>query len=204
MKLLPLLQGQAVKRGLLGQDSRLSLQVVFTLVRDMPYQRASSREPAATIREWRGTCSGKHYLLKALFEEMGLEARIVMCPHVFSEQNTTHFPAHLRAQASNQPVPDVHTFIRLKFDDKWMDVDATWPLPASHLGMPVNDGFQPGVNMQIACEPVEFFEVPDSIDPQTFKEQLIKTHCGSQSEQRDQFIQGMSRWLLTSASQLRP
>jgi hypothetical protein len=69
--------------------------------------------------------------------------------------------------------------------------------------MPVNDQFQIGVNMQVACEPIEFFEVPDGIDPQTFKEQLIKAHCGSQNEQRDRFIEEMSRWLLASASQLR-
>jgi hypothetical protein len=184
----------------LGQDSELSLQVVFTLVRDMPYQRASSREPEAAIREWRGACSGKHYLLKVLFEELGLEARIVMCPHVFTGQNTTYFPAHLRALVSCQPVPDVHTFIRLKSNDKWMDIDATWPLPTRCLGMPVNDRFQPGVNMQIACEPIEFFEVPDGVDPQTFKEQLIKTYCGPQDEQRDRFIEDLSRWLLASAS----
>ena len=125
MKLLPLLQEQAVKRGLLRQDSTLSPELVFALVRDMPYQRANSREPEATIREWRGTCSGKHYLLKDLFEELGFEARIVMCSHVFTKQNTVHFPARLRAKVSNQPIPDIHTFIQLKSSDGWTDVDAT-------------------------------------------------------------------------------
>jgi hypothetical protein len=66
--------------------------------------------------------------------------------------------------------------------------------------MPVNDRFQPGVNMQIACEPIESFEVPDGVDPQAIKEQLIKTYCGSQDEQRDRFIEEMSRWLLKSTS----
>jgi hypothetical protein len=189
-----------VKRGLLGQNFRLSPELVFALVRDMPYQRASSREPEATIREWRGTCSGKHYLLKVLFEELGFEAHIVMCPHVFTEENTAHFPAHLKALVSNQPNPDVHTFIRLKSNDQWMDIDATWPLSTRYLGMPVNDQFQPGVNMRIACEPVEFFEVPDGIDPQTFKERLIKAYCSSQSYERDRFVEEMGRWLLASAS----
>jgi hypothetical protein len=75
-------------------------------------------------------------------------------------------------------------------------------LTARHLGMPVNDQFQPGVNMKVACESVEFFEVPKGIDLQTFKEQLIKTYCGSQSEQRDRFIEEMSRWLQASVCQL--
>jgi hypothetical protein len=68
--------------------------------------------------------------------------------------------------------------------------------------MPVNERFQFGFNMQIACEPIAFFEIPDGIDPQTFKEQLIKTYCGSQSDERDQFLEGMSQWLMASVSQI--
>lgn len=200
VQLLPILREQAESRGLLAADSELSAELVFALVRDMPYQRASSREPEITIHEWRGTCSGKHYLLKALFEELGFNARIVMCTHRFTEQNTAHFPASLRAQVSNEPIPDVHTFIRLKAGAKWTDVDATWPLQAGHLGLVVNDRFHRGINMRIACDPIEIFEVPDGVEPQRFKEELIKTYCGSQIERRDLFIEEMSGWLLDSGS----
>ncbi len=66
--LLTTLREQAQARGRLKLDADVSADQVFCLVRDMDYQRASSREPEVTISEWRGTCSGKHYLLKALFE----------------------------------------------------------------------------------------------------------------------------------------
>ena len=56
-------------------------KAAFALVRDMPYQRASTREPEAIIQEWRGTCSGKHYLLDQIFREEGLESRVIMCTH---------------------------------------------------------------------------------------------------------------------------
>ena len=45
----------------------------------MTYQRASDRQPETLIREWRGTCSGKHYLLQALFAELGIPARLIAC-----------------------------------------------------------------------------------------------------------------------------
>ena len=32
-------------------------------------------------------------------------------------------------------------------------------------------------------------------DPQEFKEQLIAEFCGQSSQVRDDFIEGMSRWL---------
>ena len=200
--LLPLLREEAGSRGLLWDIPELSLGRVFSLVRDMPYQRASSREPEATLREWRGTCSGKHYLLKSLFEELGCEAVLIMCTHHFTEENTAGFPDDLRMQVSQGPVPDVHTYIRLKAGAGWMDVDATWPLQAKPLGLVVNERFQSGVDMDLACSPIEHFEVPDSEDPQGFKEQLIEAHCGSQMKRRDRFIESLSRWLVESTARV--
>ena len=194
--LLPLLHEQAVSRSLLSSGSKLTPEDVFALVRDMPYQRASSRGPEAIVSEWRGTCSGKHYLLKSLFEDLDLDARVMMCTHLFTEQNTAHFPESLRALVSQAPIPDVHTFIRIGTSTEQMDVDATWPLYTRRLGMAVNDHFQMGINMRVACDPIETFDVPDGMDAQTFKEELIEKHCASHTERRDRFIEGMSAWLV--------
>ena len=54
----------------------------------------------------------------------------------------------------------------------------------------------PGVDMDVACSPTEVFEVPDGVDPQAFKEELIKVHCGPEMDRRDRFIEDMSRWLV--------
>jgi hypothetical protein len=189
---------QAIERGFIDQDPQLDAEKVFLLVRDMPYQRASSRDPKMTIREWRGTCSGKHYLLKELFGEMGIEARIFMCTHTFTEQNCKNFPDHLREQLSDGPIPDIHTFIRTKSFNKWVDIDATWPIQAKGLGMKVNERFQPDISMEIACEPLEILEVSNGVDPQDFKEHLIQSYCGSQGKKRDRFIEELSTWLCKS------
>ena len=73
--LISLLESESRKRGLLPDGESLSAERAFALVRDMPYRRASSRKPEAIVEEWRGTCSGKHYLLADIFREMGLESR---------------------------------------------------------------------------------------------------------------------------------
>ena len=39
------------------------------------------------------------------------------------------------------------------------------------------------------------FHLGFSLDPQQFKEQLIETFCGTHSQLRDAFIEGMGRWL---------
>ena len=206
MRFLPLLTQQATSRGLITAQKKVQIADVFSLVRDMRYQRASSREPEAIINEWRGTCSGKHYLLKAIFEELGYDARLLMVPHWFTVDNSAHFPSQLLDQLVTAPVPDVHTFLRLRVNNgrepdsepTWMDVDATWPLGAESLGMPVNRHFVLGVDMDIACEPDKIIEVQRGIAPQAFKEGLIKQHCAGQIDQRNLFIESLGAWL-TSA-----
>jgi hypothetical protein len=107
--LLSLLGRESRRRNLIGADETLTAATCFTLIRDMPYRRASSRQPEAIIREWQGTCSGKHYALNRIFDELGLDSRVIMCTHRFTRDNTLHFPAELRALAEREPVPDVHT-----------------------------------------------------------------------------------------------
>ena len=193
--MLSLLRDEAGRRGLVAPDCGLSPVLVFSLVRDMPYQRASSRQARAIVQEWRGTCSGKHYLLDSLFHELGYSTQVVMCTHRFTRENTGHFPDPLRALVYDEPVPDIHTFIRIWTDDHWMDIDATWPSSAAKLGMPVNSHFEMGVDMTVACDPMEYFVVPDDVDPQSFKEELIGIHCEGKSTRRDEFIERMSNWL---------
>jgi len=80
--LLELLKTKAVDLGLVSPDAEVTLEHAYYLVRDMPYSRASSREPETIISEWRGTCSGKHYLLKKLFAELGYDSDLIACTTV--------------------------------------------------------------------------------------------------------------------------
>ncbi len=198
-RLVSLLEQAGRARGLLAENESLTPELTFSLVRDLPYQRASSRKPEAVIQEWRGTCSGKHYLLADIFRELGLESQVVMCTHYFTPDNTRLFPQELRRLVTIDPVPDVHTYLRVNAGRGWTVVDATWPSKAEPLGMTVNHFFTPGSDMTLACEPIETVPVPAGRDPQEFKEQLIDRFCGARSGHRDDFIEGLGRWLASSA-----
>ena len=47
--LTELLELEGHKRGLIASDQTLTAESAFALVRDMPYQRASSRRPESII-----------------------------------------------------------------------------------------------------------------------------------------------------------
>ena len=189
------MEREAQRCGLLLNQEALTPERAFTLVRDMPYRRASTRRPESIIEEWRGTCSGKHYLLAELFREQGMETVVMMCTHEFTQHGTRHFPEQLREMVAASPIPDVHTFLRVNTVRGWMVVDATWPSSTEVLGMTVNHEFNPGIDMAIACDPIDTFPVPEGQDPQQFKEELIERFCGARSQLRDDFIEGMGQWL---------
>ena len=193
--LLFLLEREARRRGLLTDQLSLTPERAFKLVRDMPYKRASSRRPESIVEEWRGTCSGKHYLLAEIFRSQGMDSVVVMCTHQFTRHSARHFPGELQDMLAPGPIPDVHTYLPLNTDRGWMVVDATWPRSVASLGLTVNHEFNPGIDMVVACDPIDIFPVPKGQDPQQFKEQLIDQFCGTNSRLRDEFIQGMGHWL---------
>ncbi len=131
-KLLCVLEAEIRKRGLVRSGQTVDAKAAFALGRDTPYQRASTRKPEAIIQEWRDTCSGKHYFRDQILREEGLESRVIMCTHRFTEETTADFPPELREVVTRGPVPDVHACIRLNTEAGWMTVDATWPTKARH------------------------------------------------------------------------
>jgi len=65
-------------------------------------------------------------------------------------------------------------------------------------GVTGNDGqncFESRNDMTLACNSIETYEVPEGRKPQGFKEELIEIFCGSQTDDRDRFISGLSEWL---------
>ena len=200
--LLDVLKSRAVEKGLLKPEEEIDAEKAFTLVRDMPYTRASSREPETIIEEWRGTCSGKHYLLKKLFAELGYSSRLIACTTV-AHIDPKEVRGKLRRllEQSNGRFVDVHNYLILELPDGEMIVDATWPIATKGMGTVVNERFVLGEDHQIACEPIKTWVVPEDRDSQEFKDEILKdTFTPEELAHREEFIQTLgkitnSRWI---------
>jgi hypothetical protein len=188
--LLLTLKSKAVEKGLLKPDEEIDLEAAYTLVRDMPYTRASTRDPETIIQEWRGTCSGKHYLLKQLFAELGYPARLIACTTVAHiDPKETKGKLRKLLQQSQGRFVDVHNYLILKLPDGEMIVDATWPLATKGMGTVVNERFVLGEDQEIACEPIKTWVVPEEGDSQAFKDAILKeTFSPEELAHRDEFI----------------
>ncbi|MBC8335439.1 MAG: hypothetical protein ISR59_08205 [Anaerolineales bacterium] len=116
--LLEIMQSKAIEKGLLKRGDEIDLERAFQLVRDIPYTRASSREPEIIIEEWRGTCSGKHYLLKALFAELGYVSRLIACTAVETiDPKKTFGKLRTLLKQSDGRFVDVHNYLILELPE---------------------------------------------------------------------------------------
>lgn len=190
------LQEEAADRRLWPTNAALpDAAAVFVLVRDMPYRRNSAHDLDTILREWCGTCSTKHELLKALYGEMGYLCKMMACTQEIQVPPDVELPAELAACTANGPVIDIHNYLILTMPEGEMKVDATWPLSVGVLGLPINVQFVPGEDMKLACAPLEIFEVPDDISLVDFKDRLLQERFTTdQLEAREQFILGISKY----------
>jgi hypothetical protein len=188
--LLETLKSKAVEKDLLKSNEDVDLEGAYTLVRDMPYTRASSRDPETIIQEWRGTCSGKHYLLKQLFAELGYSSRLIACTTVahIDPKNARGKLRKLLQQSEGRFV-DVHNYLILELPEGEMIVDATWPLATKGMGTVVNERFVLGEDQKIACDPIRTWVVPEEGDSQEFKAEILKeSFTPEELAHRDEFI----------------
>jgi len=200
--LLKTLKLKAIEKGLLEPEEEIDAEKAFTLVRDMPYTRASSRSSETIIDEWRGTCSGKHYLLKKLFAELGYSSKLIACTTV-AHIDPKEVRGKLRTllEQSNGRFVDVHNYLILELPDGEMIVDATWPLATKGMGTVVNERFALGEDQQIACKPINTWVVPEEGDSQEFKNKILKdTFTPEELAHREEFIQTLgkmtnSKWI---------
>ena len=191
--LLETLRLKAIERGSLKPGEEIDAAKAFFLVRDMPYTRASSRDPEITIQEWRGTCSGKHYLLKSLFAELGYKSRLIACTTV-AHIDPKEASGRLREllEQSDGRFVDVHNYLILELPEGEMIVDATWPLATKDMGTVVNENFVLGENHQIACKPLKTWIVPEERDSQEFKNEILKnSFTPEELAHRDEFIKAL-------------
>ncbi len=193
--LLDSLRSKAVEKGLLKPEEEIDAERAFLLVRDMPYIRASSRDPETIIGEWRGTCSGKHYLLKDLFAELGYTSRLIACTTMaYIDPKDVRGKLRTLLEQSNGRFVDVHNYLILETPEGEMIVDATWPLATKGMGTVVNERFVLGKNHQIACEPIKTWVVPDDRDSQEFKNEILReSFTPEELAHREEFIQTLGK-----------
>ena len=183
---------QIIQKWTNEQPSNQKIITLFEKVRDIPYGDIGSRDPVDVYRQNKGTCSGKHELLRELYQQLGIQVKDYLVMHRFKEM-PVKFPNHIQNILNRSDILDPHNFFKILVDKNCVIVDATWNKPLKKLGFPVNENWDGKTDMQIAVVPEgKIFETDD---PVSLKKQLIGQLPDQVQKDRKLFLAELTEWL---------
>lgn len=138
-----------------GADAIIS---IFEHIRDIPYSLSvpmtdPKTAPDQMLLLGKGYCGPKHYLLAEMYRRLGYEAVYAMFPFLWNDPDL-HYPPELRHLATSLPVAH-HLACRVRIDDHWVLVDATWDPPLAIGGFPVNEHWDGQTDTVCAVKPLQ-------------------------------------------------
>lgn len=163
----------------------------FLMIREIPYGNIGSRDPYDVLVANKGTCSGKHALLKLLLEAFGYEVQSWFARHDFNKFPVTPWPPEL-AEFQAQALPDYHDFLKVKVDGEWLTIDAIFDKPLEQFGFLVQD-WNGVSDMKLPVQTSETFPAEGPMEEQ--KKRLIGALPPGQQAARKKFLEALTVWL---------
>jgi hypothetical protein len=141
-----------------GLDERQSRISIFEHIRNIPYSLVvpmndPTTGPEQILALGKGYCAPKHYLLAEMFRKLGLEVVFATFPFLWNDPDI-RFPPELRTLAASLPVSH-HMACRVRINDRWVLVDATWDPPLAKAGFPVNEHWDGHADTRCAVKPLK-------------------------------------------------
>ena len=167
-------------------ESRIA---VFEGIRDIPYAVIpginSSLHYARMLAVGRGSCTPKHFLLRDMYEKLGLPVLYVVYPFRWRDLNV-EYPAYLRKLAQSVPVSH-HLACKVEIGGKLVLVDATVDSPLKALGLPVNENWNGYDGMVLPVTPVG--------EEQVYHPAEVRDYEATYDEASLEFFDRMNAWL---------
>jgi len=181
-----------IKKWTNNQSFEEKIITLFEKVRDIPYGDIGSRNPLDVYTQNKGTCSGKHELLKGLYKELGIPVKDFIIMHKFKELPIT-YPTNIQEVLDATDIIDPHNFIKIEVDGKWVTVDVTWDKNLKKLDFPINENWDGKTNMNVSvAQGGEIYETENSIK---LKEELLTKLLKVQQKERKVFLEKFTQYL---------
>ena len=147
----------------------------------IPYGRPAELSARGVIAAWRGTCSTKHILLAALFEETWPEVPVSLWHRVYKVSATwaaAHWGSEVASTVPAAGLVDIHTYARADLGSGALVIDVTFPI----------DRWDGTSETVLACGPgTDHLAGPE---PLKKKAALVARHCDP--EVREPFIAALT------------
>ena len=170
---------------------------IYHAVRNIPYGSTGERDPLKVIANNLGSCSGKHILLRDVLRETGHEAEIITMFTHFNRGVPSHpaMPEELRSLIEGEDVCDFHHYVRMRQEDGWIRLDATWHDVLIPYGFPVNHTWKGQGDTVLAATPIR--EYRSAEDLAAWKIELLERLTPAQRQLRERFFRRLTEWMVT-------
>jgi hypothetical protein len=140
-----------------GMDNIDGAISIFEHIRDIPYSLGvpmtdPDTAPNQILSLGKGYCGPKHYLLAEMFRRLGYEVVYAIFPFLWNDPDLLYSP-ELRELATGLPVTH-HLACRIRINNRWVLVDATWDLLLARGGFPVNERWDGLTDTHCAVKPL--------------------------------------------------
>jgi len=154
---MPVLIDKKFREWTAGLDTKEAMISIFQHIRDIPYSLAVPMTDPKTAPEQiltldRGYCGPKHYLLAEMFRKLGIDVVYATFPFIWDDPDL-RYPPELRQLAGGLPVAH-HLACRVRINELWVLVDATWDRPLRQAGFPVNEHWDGRADTLCAVKPL--------------------------------------------------
>lgn len=172
-------------------DKSRRLPAVVKLVAKIPYGQGRSVSEVLETNKV-GTCTGKHLVLGACFDELGIEYKNVVCTFRWGDQSIK-YPENLRKILEEGEWEHGHNFLQVKTDEEFFDIDVTWNpelKPYGFLALPEDwDGKSSFLGIE------KIIRRWDGVDVDKTKKQLVDSLEEKVIERRQRFLRQFFKWI---------
>jgi arylamine N-acetyltransferase len=186
-----LIRGFLSTHGALNGTQRESLLSVIQAVAHTPWGEGRTVEEVLSTKRV-GTCTGKHLVLSACLEALGLPHRTTVCTFHWSEQSIA-LPKELRGILKESEWVHGHNFLQVQnATGHWVDVDVTWDPPLKPYGFrtfPEDwDGETSFIGLSRLIERFDDAQIE-------MKKKWIASLTEEQQERRERFLRKFFSWI---------
>lgn len=142
-----------------------------------------------------GTCTGKHLVLQACFDELGIEYRPVVCTFRWGDQ-AVKYPENLKSILKEGEWEHAHNFVQIKKErGKYMDIDITWNSRLASYGFRTFPRNWDGESAFIGINNI--IRRWDGVDAESKKKEITDSLPMELKERRARFLSEFIKWIGT-------
>ena len=172
-----------------------AVPAIYHAVRNLTYASDGNRKPDMVIATERGSCTGKHLLLRDLLRHVGETADIEFIEGDFAAAMPVvpSMSEPLKRWVASGGIADFHCYVVWRDGEREVKLDATWPDKLAPLGYPVNGNWNGTGDTRVAIESGTIRGRAENVLER--KAALLATLSEKQINDRLSFLKLLTEWM---------